>query len=218
MASRRRVGLKLLSKRSDARDGSDPSPSSSAELAWRKVDMQYCRHGTDISTTPSGPPQEKARWFPLETVRSVIPSLPRDDRCAAVDIDANLGVGARFFRDHTAVIAKLCCEADQPRPQKTPAPAEPSFRHHAPVPRPVAPAEVQPGFANDEFTRPLPRCIRPSRQRSNPTATWSSRLRLQLCHPAHFGDSDVHSFGMRAGRFNCRAPRARDAAVARHSA
>ena len=35
----------------------------------------------------------------------------RDDRCAAVDIDANLGVGARFFRDHTAVTAKLCCEA-----------------------------------------------------------------------------------------------------------
>jgi hypothetical protein len=30
---------------------------------------------------------------------------------AAVDIDANLGVGARFFRDHTAVIAKLCSEA-----------------------------------------------------------------------------------------------------------
>ena len=44
-------------------------------------------------------------------VRDAVP-LPRDDRCAAVDIGANLGVRARVSPgDHAAVTAKLCCDA-----------------------------------------------------------------------------------------------------------
>src|SRR6202035_5315558 len=85
------------------------------ELARRKIDMQYCRqrigHLNQSFRSPRG---RKPDGSPLGdgAVRNTVP-LPRDDdRCAAVDIDANLGVRARVsLGDHTAVTAKLRGEA-----------------------------------------------------------------------------------------------------------
>jgi hypothetical protein len=75
-------------------------------------------------------------------VRDTVP-LPRDDRCAAVDIDANLGVRARV-RSHRCDCKALLRGRTSPGPQKTPA-TRPNhgFRHHAPVPRPI-PIRSQP--------------------------------------------------------------------------
>src|SRR5260221_9617480 len=51
------------------------------------------------------------------------------------------------------------------------------------------------------------------RQRSNPMANVvSEATNCNSCHPGHRGRSDVHSLWVSAGRFNCRAPRARYAA------
>jgi hypothetical protein len=47
-----------------------------------------------------------------ETVRSVIPSLCRVTTDAPPWTSTQISVSSPvFFRDHTAVIAKLCCEA-----------------------------------------------------------------------------------------------------------
>ena len=76
--------------------------------------MQYCRQRIGhLNHTVRARRRRKPDGSPLGdgAVRDTIP-LPRDDRCAAVDIDANLGVRARVSPgDHTAVTAKLCGEA-----------------------------------------------------------------------------------------------------------
>jgi hypothetical protein len=76
--------------------------------------MQYCRLRIgQLKHTVRPPRRTKPEGSPLGdgAVRDTVP-LQRDDRCAAVDIDDNLGVRARVSAgDHTAVTAKLCCEA-----------------------------------------------------------------------------------------------------------
>jgi hypothetical protein len=63
-------------------------------------------------------------------------------------------------------------------------------------------------------TRPLlPLVCAHRRQRPNPMANVViETTNCNSCHPGHCERSDVHSFGMGGGRFNCRAPRARYAA------
>ena len=76
--------------------------------------MQYCRQRIGhLNHTVRAPRRRKPDGSPLGdgAVRDTVP-LPRDDRCATVDIDANLGVRARVsLGDHAAVTAKLCGEA-----------------------------------------------------------------------------------------------------------
>ena len=79
--------------------------------------MQYCRQWIGhLNHSFRAPRRRKPDGSPLGdgAIRDTVP-LPRDDRCATVDIDANLGVRARVsLGDHTAVTAKLCCEAGPP--------------------------------------------------------------------------------------------------------
>src|SRR5262249_12394906 len=76
--------------------------------------MEYCRHGIGhLNHTVRALRRRKPDGPPLgaSTVRHTV-ALPRDDRCGAVDVDANLGVRAPVAPgDHTAVTAKLGCEA-----------------------------------------------------------------------------------------------------------
>src|SRR5262249_43429673 len=76
--------------------------------------MEYCRHRIGhLNHTVRAPRRRKPDGPPLgdSAVRDTVP-LPRDDRCAAVDVDANLGGRAPDAPgDPTAVTAKLCCEA-----------------------------------------------------------------------------------------------------------
>ena len=77
--------------------------------------MQYCRQRIGHPNhTVRAPRRGKPDGSPLGNgaVRDTVP-LPRDDRCAAVDIDANLGVRARGFRQAITPLwtVKLCCEA-----------------------------------------------------------------------------------------------------------
>src|ERR1700738_3765177 len=80
-------------------------------LARRKINMrQRIRH---LNHTLRAPRRAKPDGSPLGdgAVRDTV-RLPRDDRSAAVNINANLGVRARVsLGDHAAVTAKLCCEA-----------------------------------------------------------------------------------------------------------